>query len=532
MTKSALPGRRKFHRLCARLALTSLLGCISISSNAGNPPFVINPCLEKDAGTPGNCPSVEPLGMALYQTGPSITYNADHSMSLFVRDGNAYLALASQMRAGAAPWQWQNLLYGGLNSDPVVISRNGGDLDAFYIGLNEAVWHIRQSNGQWGNHTIIGGGAGGQVTVAYTAASDTAQLFYKGDDQSLMTIIEKSGTWSKPSAILPPQSVTSNIASLDVAAGNRYLFFRGIDGSLKIVSLTPGSSAASPPFTLTKPWAVTGNITPMFDASGNIIVFYRGPDSALWDVSSTGSTGWGYPTSLGGRASSDLFATFLPGKRLRVYYRSTDGGVYYVQQEQGTTTGWGKHKHLLGLSANAKDSSGAALLSQTLFSNPVAGVTPDGRQEVFYTGNDGNLWHTEETATSSPQQLYPAWTPQTSLRGLGTAPRGNTIVAFAATGAQPIASYNTLDAATIYRIIGNAPFLNLCLANPMPVIGFGHRVASCYGMPIISRAMGIALLQDDIQTAITAVKANTKGSVTQAQFDALIKAQLQKMGIL
>ncbi len=471
--------------------------------------------------------------MAQYQTGPSIAYNTNHGMMLFIRDVNGYLEYAPLTGTSSGPADWKNL-YGSLNGDPVAISRKGGNLDVFYIGLNEGIWHARQSSGQWGGPFFIGGHAGGQVTVAYSAASDMAQLFYKGDDQSLMTITQpgNNGTWGKPVAILPAQSVTSNIASIDVG-GNRYLFFRGMDGSLKGVALTPGSTAASAPVTLTKTWAVTSNISPVQDASG-ITLFYRGPDSALWEVPSAAGS-WAQPLSLGGRVSGDPVVTTLPGGRIRVYYRSTDGGIYFVQQSQSTastTPSWSKHQHLLGVSANAKDSSGATLLSQTIFSNPVIGINPDGRQEAFYVGNEGAMWHMREGAASSLSQQYPAWSPQTSLGYIGLAARGNSIIAATLTGTQPIASYTALDAATIYDIINNALFFNTCLANPTPLIGFNHMLPSCDGIPIISRAMGIALLIDDIQTAINAVKASTKGSVTQAQFDTLIKAQLKKMGIL
>jgi len=137
-----------------------------------------------------------------------------------------------------------------------------------------------------------------------------------------------------------------------------------------------------------------------------------------------------------------------------------------------------------------------------------------------------------ETAASSPGQPYPAWSSQAALGGTGLAPRGNSIIAAAAIGAQPIASYTALDAATVSNIMDNTPFFNLCAMVPNPVIGYNHALPNCDSAPIISRAMGIALLIDDIQTAINAVKASTKGSVTQAQFDTLIKAQLTKMGIL
>jgi len=537
ITKQLFIMTTNFRNICMRFIFLALV-TLSLTDPllaANNGSFAVCPCVNVYAGVPGNCPSMEPLAMAVYHTGPSVAYNTSRSMSLFLRDGNGYLESVSQMAPNATSWgsaNWQNLK-GSLNSDPVAISRKGSNLEVFYIGFDEAVWHIRQLPGstKWGGHAIIGGAVGGQVTVAYIPASDSVQLFYKGDNQSLMTITENNGSWGKPVALLPAGSVASNVASIDVG-GNRYLFFRGNDGSLKIVSLMPGSTMASAPAALTPPWTVDSNLTPILDASGNIIVFYRGPDYALWKVSSAGSTGWERPLSLGGRASSDLYATLLPGKQIRVYYRATDGGVYYVQQDKGTTVGWSKHKHLLGVSASVKNSSGATLLSQTLFSNPVTGINPDGRQEVFYIGSEGAPWHMWETAASSSGQPYPVWTSQAALGGVGSAPRGNSIIATAITSANPIASYTALDAATIYDIIGNAPFFETCSTFPTPTIGFNHPLPDCNNVPMISRAMGIALLIDDIQTAIASVKASTTGSVTQAQFDALIKAQLTKMGIL
>jgi hypothetical protein len=189
------------------------------------------------------------------------------------------------------------------------------------------------------------------------------------------------------------------------------------------------------------------------------------------------------------------------------------------------------------MSASVKNTSGATLLSQTLYSNPVIGTNPDGRQEVFYISNEGAPWHMWETAASSSAQPYPAWSAQAPLGGTGSAVRGNSIIAAAATGAQSIASYTALDAATVSDIINTKSFFDPCFPTPNGAfIGFSHPLPSgkcdSDGGPFISRAMGIALLIDDIQTAIATVKASTTGSVTQAQFDKLVKTQLAKMGIL
>jgi hypothetical protein len=503
-------------------------------SQSGNsppspPPFVMSPCSGIAAGFPGKCSSLESLGMAVYQTRPGIGYNADGSMSIFIRDENGYLQYTSQTAPGATTWNstWQNL-YGSLNGDPVVITRNGG-FEVFYIGLDEAVWHIRQNGAQWGYHTIIGGAAGGQVTVAYDPKADKVQLFYKGDDQSLMTIVENGGAWGQPVAMLPANSVTSNIASID-ANGNRYLFYRAIDGTLTSVTLIPGSTTGSNPVSLSKPWAVTSNIALATDATGNIHAFYRGPDNALWDYSPS----VGRAVSLGGRGSGDPVVCTLPGKLIRVYWRATDGGVDYIQQDKTSATGWGMHKHTLGQSASAPNTSGATLLSQTIFSNIAIGIDPDGRQETFYVGSDSAIWHLWETAASSSATPYPNWSPQASIGG--DAARGNSLIAKAITGSQPIAAYAAPDAATIFYIIGRVPYSSSCAANPSPHIGFYHPVPNCNGVSDnvypITPAMGIALLEDDIQSAIDAVKASNTGSATQAQFDALVKAQLVKMGIL
>lgn len=530
MIKDKLDNRIHF----LRSTFTILVLCIGMSSNGygSSNSFAVCPCIDVYASVPGNCPSTEPLGMAIYQTGPGIAYNVDRSISLFIRDQNGELEYTAQQGTTtlSSPPTWKNI-HGYVNSDPVVVFSKGGALDVFYIGLDETIWHIKQQSGTtWGTPASIGGNAGGQVTAAASPASSAVQLFYKGDDQSLMTIIGNGGAWGKPVAILPAGSVTSNIASIDVGSG-RYLFYRGTDGSLKSIALSLGSTTASAPMTLTKPWAVTSNIAPALDANGAIIAFYRGPDNALWDVPLINGS---HPVSLGGRASSDLAVTTLPGKQIRVYYRSTDGGVYYVQQSQISASGWSKHMHLLGLSASAKNSSSSPLLSQTLFSNPVVGVNPDGRQEIFYVGNGGIVWQMTETTTSSPAQPYPSWSYPTALQeSICLAPRGNSIIAETHAGSRPIASYTVLDAATVSDIINQAPYFDTCTETTAgPMIGFNHVLPTCDNAPAISRAMGIALLIDDIQVAIDTIKTSTAGSVTQVQFDVLIKAQLKKMGIL
>ncbi len=435
---------------------------------ATDPPLFTNPYAQVPPCTE------ELMANTKHQTGPSVVYGSSGQAILFARDSVGTLQYKQQIvdsRSGKVlGWNgsWQNAFNGGqsalpnqipiggtMNSDPVAIARGrinvpapswygarsltltAGPADIFYVGNDTAIWHIRQSSdGSWNAPIRVDGRNGGQpvaipaagqVTVAYNAITDQAQLFYMGTGGSIMTYTQPpgNGTWSRDPFILKPAGTASNNPAVqDAPNGRRYVAYATPDNQIGVFWMDPGGmSARSIPQIMGAPHngTVTSNVRLVLDHDGALDILYRYKDLSLWEipgVSGGNCSGnrwcgaWGMPTDLGNRYTSDLAIRYLVGGAIEAFSRARDAGIVAVAQNTAPDApqgyqGWNQHEHLLGQTQRVQNSSGVTLLSQSLFSIPTLITGIDGLEELFYVGANGNISYISELLPSTPGNPHP-----------------------------------------------------------------------------------------------------------------------------
>jgi hypothetical protein len=182
-----------------------------------------------------------------------------------------------------------------------------------------------------------------------------------------------AGGWQSPVDLGGGQLGSAPAAGVD-AVGDRFVFWRGTDGSLwdkwfvagewhgpgEITAA--GKNLASPP-------------TVAVHANGQQDVFWRGTDGALWELSHTSR--WQTPVRLGGGqlGSAPAAGVDAVGDRF-VFWRGTNNSLWDKWFVAGEWHGPGRINAAgLGISAP-----------------PTVAVPANGQQDVFWRGTDGKLW--------------------------------------------------------------------------------------------------------------------------------------------
>lgn len=264
-----------------------------------------------------------------------------------------------------------------LGDGPAAASRNGGTMDVFARGADDALWTRHFDGGTWGNWTSLSGRITGTPAAA-SADSGELDVFVRGADNALWTNHFAGGNWSGWTSLggvlsTPPAVVSSGQDILDVfvAGSDAALWTRHFNGS------TWG------------PWTSRGgriNATPAAASTdvGLVDVFARGADNALWTQHFAGTwSGW---SSLGGTISSAPGAASASSASVEVFARGTDNALWSAQIVDGVPGGW--------------FSLGGTIAS------PPAPVSPAaGKMVVFARGTDSALW-----TASRPSGTWGAWT--------------------------------------------------------------------------------------------------------------------------
>ncbi len=288
----------------------------------------------------------------------------------------------------------------GMTGGPAVMLDSAGQLHAFVVGDDAALWHTHQvapalSWTPWAS-------LGGKIDLLTVGKNQDGRLevFARGtEDFALWHIWEVSpgGAWSAWS------SLGSQIDLLAVESnqdGRLEVFARNIaDQALWHIWQTAPNNGWSA-------WSSLGGQIDLLAASSNadgrIEIFARGTDKALWHIWQTApNNGWSAWSSLGGQI--DLLAV-QPNKdgRLEVFARGTDQALWHIWQVTpgGAWSGWGTLGGVIDLLSVTADQ--------------------DGRIEVFARGSDKALWHIWQTAPNNGWSAWASFGGQIDLLSVGS----------------------------------------------------------------------------------------------------------------
>jgi hypothetical protein len=313
-----------------------------------------------------------------------------------------------------------------------------GRIDAFVLGSDHAVWHVKQTspNGGWGSWQSLGGNVRSTPTVGRNQDGRLEMLVVGFNNHVYHKWQDAYGNWSDWA------DMGGSIAGVPIVArnldGHLEVFARGTDNAIwHCWQVAPNSGWSG--------WAsfgggVTGNPAVMIDAAGRLDVFARGTDGAIWHVPQlVPNANWGSWQSLGGGLKDGPAVGRNADGAMVVVAVGTDSRLYHNdQRSNGTWTGWqsfgvyaqgvpaigrnadgrleviavdlgGSLGHVWQYAPNGSYSGWASYGGTTSSRMPDVAINQDGRMEVFTAGvNDRVLYHAWQTAPSSG---WSGWAP-------------------------------------------------------------------------------------------------------------------------
>ena len=267
---------------------------------------------------------------------------------------------------------YEGLGSGPLGGQPHVISSGPGNLDVFWRGTDNGLWHTWYSGGQWhGPQALAPAGSLASDPSPVSSEAGALDVFWEGTDGNLWHVWYQNG-WHGPQSLgggplgSAPQPVSWGSGQIDV-------FWKGTDGNLWHMWYLNGwygpQSLGGGPL-LSTPHPVSWGF-------GNIDVFWEGPGESL--VHEWYGNGWQGPQNLGGAgtvAADPEPVSWGPGN-IEVFWKGADGNLW----QDYFANGWAGAASLGG-------PGGAG----TLISNPVPASSGVGLLNVFWQGADGGLW--------------------------------------------------------------------------------------------------------------------------------------------
>jgi hypothetical protein len=267
---------------------------------------------------------------------------------------------------------YEGLGSGPLGGQPHVISSGPGDLDVFWRGTDNGLWHTWYSGGPWnGPQELAPPGSLASDPSPVSSEAGVLDVFWKGTDGNLWHVWYQNG-WHGPQSLgggplgSAPQPVSWGSGQIDV-------FWTGTDGNLWHMWYLngwygPQSLGGGPLLSMPHPvsWGV-----------GNIDVFWEGPSESL--VHEWYGNGWQGPQNLGGAgtvASDPEPVSWGPGN-IEVFWKGADGNLW----QDYFANGWA------GVGSLGGPGGAGALIS-----NPVPASSGFGLLNVFWQGADGGLW--------------------------------------------------------------------------------------------------------------------------------------------
>ena len=340
------------------------------------------------------------LGLGVAQP-PVVVLDSIGQLNAFVVGDDGALWTISQIGAGGNWGTWRSL--GGQIDLLAVGTNQDGRLEVFARGATDkALWHIWQTSpsGPWSGWSWLGG----QIDLLAVGSNQDGRLevFARGSaDLALWHIWQTAPNngwsgWDSLGGGIDLLSVNSN------QDGRLEVFVRGTDHALWHIWQTAANNGWSP-------WSSLGGQIDLLSVGSNqdgrLEVFARGTDLALWHIwQTTPNKGWGGWASLGGQIDL-LSVNSNQDGRIEVFARGTDQALWHIWQ-LAPNNGWGSW-----------DSLGGQI--DMLY----ASKNLDGRLEVFVRGTDQALWHRWQVAPNNGwnggwvSRGLPTWTVSNDSRG-------------------------------------------------------------------------------------------------------------------
>jgi spore germination protein YaaH len=251
-----------------------------------------------------------------------------------------------------------------LVSAPVTISPSSGEVDVFWRGADNALWHRWYTNGWYGPENL-GGSLLTDPSVVRTT-NGVLDVFWKGTDNALWHRWLVAGIWHGPQS-LGYGPLGSGPSAVGQANGNVDVFWRGVDSQLWHAGYAGAWHGPEP-----MGGSLASDPSPVNSGPGVLDVFWKGADSALWHK--WYANGWYGPASLGaGPLGSGPHAVGQSTGTIDVFWQGSDSQLWH----EWYVAGW----------------YGPEPLGGSLASDPSPVNSSPGVLDVFWKGVDNALWH-------------------------------------------------------------------------------------------------------------------------------------------
>jgi hypothetical protein len=317
-----------------------------------------------------------------------------------------------------------------------------GKIDAFVLGSDHAIWHVKQAapSSGWGSWQSLGGYVRSTPTIGKNLDGRLEMLAVGFDNHVYHQWQDANGNWSGWA------DMGGQIAGIPVVGANLdgrlEIFGRGTDNAIWHAWQTAPNSGWSA-------WAsfgggLQGNPAVSRNLDGRLDVFALGTDNAIWHVTQVvPNANWGGWVSLGGGLKAAPGVGRNLDGRLEIFAPGMDNQLYHKWQDaSGNWTGWyGLGVYTIGTPAVGRNMDGrleviavdtgtslghiwqgspgggwsgwASYGGTTSSRMPDVTRNQDGRLEVFTAGvNDRVLYHAWQTA---PNSGWSGWAPYSGI---------------------------------------------------------------------------------------------------------------------
>jgi hypothetical protein len=263
---------------------------------------------------------------------PAVSSRGFNQLDVFYRGQNNHLwhrAWNGAQRVGdGAQWTGEEDLGGVLTSNPAAVSWGPNRIDTFYRGQNNHLWHRAWNGAQWTNEEDLGGVLSSAPTVA-SWGFNRLDVFYRGQNNHLWHRAWNGAQWTNEEDLggvltSDPAAVSWGFNRIDIfyRGQNNHLWHRAWNGARWTGEEDLGGVLTSSP--AASSWGVN-----------RLDIFYRGQNNHLWHRAWNGAQ-WVAEEDVGGVLSSDPAAVSWGPNHIDTFYRGQNNGLWHRADTQLT----------------------------------------------------------------------------------------------------------------------------------------------------------------------------------------------------